>query len=171
MHSTKKWRNSVQPEIVPAVGGIEKKGTQITNTVGRVAIPGHAPQLTAASDDQVSGFLNRAGANVDTLLIEVGIANPNTIVEDVTFQLFDGVTSLGRPPSTAQTVQALQSQVKLAKPEQVLERHIDRSDVIGPQFTLGMYTDDAGKSVAYAERGNLFEYLKDVEDVRPGDVI
>jgi hypothetical protein len=32
--NTKKWRNSVQPEIVPAVGGIEKKGAQITNTVG-----------------------------------------------------------------------------------------------------------------------------------------
>lgn len=47
--------------------------------------------------------------------------------------------------------------------------HLAKHDFPGKRLRVD--TDDTGKLAAYTECGNLFGYLKGVEDVQPGDVI
>ena len=82
------------PKSLPALARVKAKSTQVGDAISSIPVPGHTTELTTAIDDNVSGFLDRARTDMNTLVIEIRVPDPITVVLDVAFEVRNGITGL-----------------------------------------------------------------------------
>ena len=68
---------------------------------------------------------------MDTLFIQIGIADAIAVVVDITPEIEDGVAGLCPDQLTTQSVEALKGKVNRAIPEQITQCDAQGSNVIG----------------------------------------